>query len=156
MVPISIIIIYLKLYALSMHILKVKSRVTMYEIENSLNMRADMMDGFVADDLRYWLSEFDTEAGLAIALAQADMKVGWLMHELNDSDKRDVSGVRIAFDDWRELYKELHARIITIMKDENESGISKHNLDETRGHYIIMPFMERNGYRDGSGWWIRK
>ena len=22
--------------------------------------------------------------------------------------------------------------------------------------YIIKPFMERNGYRDGAGWWVKK
>ena len=127
-----------------------------YELDNSLDMSADMTDGFVAEDLREWLSEFNTESGLAIALAQANMKVGWLLHELSDPDKRYVSRVIIVFDDWRELYEELHSRIIAILKEENESGKAKHNLEETRGHYVIMPFMERNGYRDGSGWWVRK
>jgi len=128
----------------------------MYEYENSLCMRADMLDGFVVEDLREWLCEFNTEVGLAIALAQADMKVGWLMHELNDPDSNYISNVEIRFDEWQELYIELHTKILDIMKKENKSGIAKHNLSETRGHYVILPFMERNGYRDGSGWWVRK
>lgn len=36
---------------------------------------------------------------------------------------------------------------------ENESG-SHHVLSGIGTHYIVLPFMERNGFLDGSGWWI--
>lgn len=29
------------------------------------------------------------------------------------------------------------------------------NLSDKGLHYVVLPFMERNGYRDGAGWWIK-
>ena len=128
----------------------------MKETNNSLDMTADMSDGIVAADLREWLIANNTEHNIAVALAQSNMKKGWLMHDLCDPDTTDLPRVRLAYNEWRELYEELHARIFSIMEKENDLGVASHNLSETRGHYVIMPFMERNGYRDGSGWWVRK
>jgi len=124
--------------------------------ENSLNMTADISDGIVADDLRLWLCENDTELDIATALAQANMKVGWLMHDLNDPDTEDLSRAEDAYEEWRALYIEIKDKVVAILKDENDSGKAHHNLAENRFHYLVMSFMERNGYRDGSGWWVRE
>ena len=123
---------------------------------NSLDMTADGSDGIVVADLRQWFSENDTELDLATALAQANMKAGWLMHDLNDPDIQVTQEMEIAFKEWWAFYLELVDKVKAILKGENDSGKSSHNVLEKRLHYLITPFMERNGYRDGSDWWIKE
>ena len=35
-------------------------------------------------------------------------------------------------------------------------GVSEEELRSMGTFRAVMPFMERNGYRNGTGWWIRK
>ena len=117
-------------------------------------MTADMSDGIKANDLRQWLSENDTEFDLATALAQANMKVGRLMHDLSDPDTEELRKVEEAYEEWWALYIEIKDKIIAILIEENSSGNAHHDLAEKRLHHLVMSFMERTGYRDGSGWWV--
>jgi hypothetical protein len=49
-------------------------------------------------------------------------------------------------------YKNPQLKILT---DENRLKKTNHQL-EGGTHYIAKPFMERNGYYDGGGWWIKE
>ena len=60
------------------------------------------------------------------------------------------------FKEWWSFQQELYTKIIVILKEENAAGKTKHKISNKGLHYVILPFMERNGYRDGAGWWVKK
>lgn len=59
-----------------------------------------------------------------------------------------------AYNAWRDLENATYQRIWNILKLENDSGKANHILSGIGTYYIVKPFMLRNGYHDGSGWWI--
>ena len=108
------------------------------------------LDGCVPNDVRTWLREqHETDAAIAEAMSKVGMKAGWLMHELDDpdNDEKALQKYHEEFDMWYELEKELVKEIVRRL------GIEK---VEKGWHYIIEPFMNKNGYRDGAGWWIKE
>lgn len=53
-------------------------------------------------------------------------------------------------DAWGELMDKLKEEIFVILRSE---GI---DIPERGQISVLKPFMERNGYYDGSGWWLPK
>ena len=53
-------------------------------------------------------------------------------------------------DEWGDLYDEYEQRILAILKSE---GVS---VPKTGYIEVIKPFMARNGYGYGDGWWIKQ
>lgn len=104
-----------------------------------------VLAGYTAEDVSEWLSLHADESCLAIAMAAVGNKTGSIRHEIsNDWAMEEV------YSRWANLEKELYERIISILVKEN-------GLPQVKGKYFqIQPFMERNGYRAGSGWWIEK
>ena len=119
--------------------------------ENTLILTFEPFLGFMPDDLRSWLLAHHEDSDLAAALAEVHNHVGLLGHEL---DEVDDNWLFYAFDAWWELEKELYDLIITSMRQTNLRGETNYNLDQKGLHYLVEPFMEKNGYCDGSGWWI--
>ena len=77
------------------------------------------------------------------------------MHDLDDPDYDPIHDkVKQSFAMWEELQDLLYEKIVNILRAENEAG-SHHVLSGIGTHYIVLPFMEREGFRDGSGWWIK-
>lgn len=113
-------------------------------------LTSEPLESFLPDDVKVWLEKNYSEQHLADVFAGVSNKVGWLMHE-SDEDW----AAQEMFERWDELYEELHSKIFEILKEENISQNTNHNL-EGGTHYIVKPFMEKYGYRDGSGWWIEK
>lgn len=112
----------------------------------------DPLESFCPDDVRNWLKTDYSEQHLADAYATTNNKVGWLMHEDDESNNWAVHEM---FERWYELEKELINKIIIILQEENEKENADYVL-EGGTHFIAKPFMERNGYRDGNGWWVEK
>ena len=83
-------------------------------------------------------------------MMQVSTKVGMLMHE-SDEDH----WANYAFEEWADLETEIAEKIKHISALENQTKGMNHRLDGVGLHDIIKPFMERSGYRDGSGWWIK-
>lgn len=116
------------------------------------------LDGYVPDDIRQWITEHhNTDTVLAEAMAAVGRKVGWFHHELNDPDNDDatIAKYKIEFDGWWTLEKELVAEIIHRLERQNSEQGTTHRTTGDGWHYIIEPFMNQNGYRDGAGWWIK-
>lgn len=113
-------------------------------------MVKEPLESVATDDIRCWLNENYNEYNLAVAFADTNNKVGWLMH---DSD--EDYAVSVLVDKWYELYIQLFNMILKILTDENRLKKTNHQL-EGGTHYIAKPFMERNGYYDGGGWWIKE
>lgn len=109
-------------------------------------MAKEPLESVVPNDVRQWLKEDYSEQHLADAFADVSNKNSWLMHDADE----DWTVLEI-LDGWHKLYDELYAKIIEILSSENL--IENPNKGT---HYIVNPFMERYGYRDGGGWWIKE
>ena len=97
-----------------------------------------------------WLTSVSDEMTIAAAYAVVSNHVGCLMHQLDEEDY----WIEEAFEAWCEVKDVIYKRIWNLLKTENDSGTANHTLSDIGMHYIVRPFMLRNGYRDGRGWWI--
>lgn len=93
--------------------------------------------GFMPADLRIWLREHNKDTDLAVALAEVNDH--WLVY---------------AYEEWWELEKKLYDLVISSMRQANLWGEANYDLERIGLYNIVKPFMEKNGFRDGSGWWV--
>lgn len=100
--------------------------------------------GFNPEDLTDWLNTNANDRDLAAALAATSNHTGLLGHELDEGDP----WLRYAYEKWRIVENHLYEQIINRMGPQNGLDTGRYDL--------IKPYMEANGYRDGSGWWIRE
>ena len=121
--------------------------------ENAVILCSEPLKGWTVDEMRMWISQHTEESDLATATALVDMKAGWLMHLTDDEGGEIYSEEEHK---WCELSNELYAKILSIMENENDTGIAYHDLTKAGLFYRIEPFMNRNGYRDGAGWWVKE
>lgn len=92
------------------------------------------------------------ETELAVLYAGASNKIGWFMQDIVDEDA-DINTERV-YQEWRAIEEELRRRIIAILEQEDPGNI-RSQLSSGQGYYyIVKPFMLRNGFAYGSGWWI--
>jgi hypothetical protein len=120
--------------------------------ENTLILTSEPFVGFMPSDLRVWLTDHNSDIDLACALAEVNDHVGLLGHELDEVEDR---WLLYAYEVWWEVELELYDLIFDSMKRSNQRGETKYNLTQEGLYYRVKPFMERNGYQDGSGWWVK-
>lgn len=120
--------------------------------ENTLILTTEPFVGFMPSDLRAWLADHNTDTDLASALAEVNDHVGLLGHELDEVEDR---WLLYAYEAWWEVELELYDLIFDSMKRSNQRGETEYNLTQEGLYYRVKPFMERNGYRDGAGWWVK-
>ncbi len=108
--------------------------------------------GYMPNDIRNWLRDHDQESDIACVMAIVHNKVGILGHLC---DEAYDPWVEYAYEEWYEIESELLEQIIIILSVENKTKGTDHTLTGAGLHYMIKPFMERHGYRDGAGWWIK-
>lgn len=118
---------------------------------NTLILTKEPFLGFMPADLRTWLRDHSEDSDLAVALAEVSNHTGRLGHELDETDDHWLV---YAHEAWWELEKELYDRIISSMKQANLNGEANYNLKLAGLYNVVKPFMEKNGFRDGSGWWL--
>ena len=105
----------------------------------------DPLPDVSAQELAEQLGSHPSDAALAEAISLTTAKVGHLMH-LADEDERLVDELGI----WLDLEKELCQRALAVLvRDGVEPGKDPGMMR------AIAPFMERNGYADACGWWVR-
>lgn len=115
---------------------------------------SEPLEGRKASDIRQWLNKNATESALATALAQVGNKTGWLCHDLDELEEPELSKAETTFNEWWNLENELYNKIIEILECENTQGKASLKISNKGLHYVVLPFMERNGYRDRAGWWV--
>lgn len=120
--------------------------------ENTLILTTDPFVGFMPADLKAWVKSHHADPELATALAEVNNHVGLLGHEL---DEVDDPWLVYAFEDWYELELELYELIFNSMRQSNQRGETNYNLDKEGLYYRVAPFMEKNGFQDGAGWWVK-
>ncbi len=119
-------------------------------------MTSEPLKGCTPDKMREILKRNDTDEVLAAVMAAVSNEAGWLGHDTDDPDNDEETILRIIaeFDAWWELEKELFDEIVRRLEAENGTKGTAYRTGGIRMHKIIKPFMERNGYRDGAGWWV--
>lgn len=93
--------------------------------------------------IRNMLTRYQSDNVIAVIMAVAANKTGWIEHDIDDPENDEETDARIKaeYDAWRTLTRTQGTSHVT-----SDIGL----------RYIIKPFMERNGFRDGAGWWINK
>ena len=115
------------------------------------------LEGYNPDEVRSWLAVDNSDAQLARAMASVNNQTGWLGHDIDDPDNDEETNNRIIAEHnaWWTLEKELVAEIICRLEHENKTAGTQHVTSGIGYYYVVKPFMERNGYRDGAGWWVK-
>jgi len=128
------------------------------KIAKAVVLFMEPLEGYTPDDIRQWLIEHITDDDLATAYAQVSNQAGWLMHDVGDPDNDEETDrkIRQCFDAWWELDQELLSKIIDRIKCYNRDNGTNYPIEGKGTHFIVEPFMNMHGYRDGSGWWINK
>lgn len=95
--------------------------------------------------------EIETETELAALFAMASNKTVWVEDEIYDFEEGTEEWKRAVeiTDFWFDLEKKLRERIFDILRTEGAE------IPTTRQIVVLEPFMKRNGYRNGRGWWVR-
>lgn len=114
-------------------------------------MASEPHKNWTPEDLKEWLKENQTEFGLAMGICISGNKWVWYAHDCDDEDGAQFIPI---CDAWWDVYEELILKGIEILKKENVSGVANHDLSVDGYYNKIKPFMERNGFIDGKGWWI--
>lgn len=109
--------------------------------------------GFIPEDVRAWLDTHQTQVDLADAFAVVSEQHSILPHL--QTEIRDY-WLDEAYDNWSELYDDLYQQIVSILSDDNERLETDYVTTGIGRHYIAKPFIERNGYSDGHGWWTKE
>jgi hypothetical protein len=112
--------------------------------EGTVIMGSEPLAGISAEEWRDMLGNDYTESALAASLAGAWNEAGWLMAEADDDDI--TPEIKTRYESWWALQVELVEKVAAILQCECQTPYIK----------LVTPFMERNGYRDGSGWWVKK
>ena len=103
-----------------------------------------------ATEVKAYFDDKYTQKDLADAYAIAHNKFGRV--EANEYDYEEGTPEYIAAcaitEEWGALMNEYKARILDILTNE---GVTIPATDQMQ---ILVPFMARNGYVDGNGWWV--
>ncbi len=121
-------------------------------------MASEPLKGYTLETMREILARYNTDDAVADIMAAVSNKTGWIGHDIGDPENDEEMNARIIaeHDAWWALEKELYAEIIRRIEEENRTKGTSYVTGGIGLYYIIKPFMERNGYQDGAGWWIRK
>ena len=94
----------------------------------------------------------ETEKDIADLYAEVENKAWWIEDEQYDYDV-DTNEYKVAREKtrmWFLLADKLKDMIFNILKSEGISILDKGQ------NTVLEPFMKRNGYKNGSGWWIEE
>lgn len=97
-------------------------------------------------------SAANTEQKIADVFAIVESKAWWIEDSAYDFEKgtEEYVTVRESINMWFEIAERIKNRIFEILRSE---GIE---IPKTAQITVLEPFMKRNGYRNGNGWWIKE
>lgn len=113
--------------------------------ERTVVQDGDPLPGVAARDIADRLGDSPSECSLAEAIAVACGKAGHLMHLVEEDD-----GLAEELGEWSELEERLWRMALDALARDGVAPGKGPGMMR-----IIAPFMERNGYVDASGWWVR-
>ena len=119
--------------------------------DGTVIMAGDPAAGLTAEYAVKAAEEIETEGELAALFAMIHSKTVFVEDEIYDYEegtdewKRAVENAHF----WLDLERKLRDRIFAILRAE---GVE---IPATRQIVVLEPFMKRNGYFNGRGWWIK-
>lgn len=119
-------------------------------------MASEPLKGYTPDQMREMASKYDSDEALAAVYASVSNKTGWIGHDIGEPENDEETNNRLKkeLDEWWKLEKELYAEIVSRLQKENAEKGTTYITSGKDMWYIVKPFMERNGFRDGAGWWV--
>lgn len=118
---------------------------------NIIVMGEEPIPGLTPEDIQNWYNENRSEKALAQAFAVVSNKFWWVEDNEYDYEEGSIEHKKVCETTqlWGNLMDQLKAEIFVILKSE---GV---NIPETKQIDVLEPFMTRNGFYDGNGWWIK-
>ena len=109
-------------------------------------------------EVRELAKKYTSDGALAAIYAAVSARTTCIGHLVDDPENDAETNERIIveFEAWDELENELLSKILLRIKNDDGHLYPKPKTQKTGTHYIIKPFMEQNGYRDATGWWVEK
>ena len=103
-------------------------------------------------DVRNQFLEKQAEKDLAEAFAIVSNKFWWVEDDTYDYEHAtpEYERARAIADEWGLLMDEYKGKIIKILLSEGVV-VPQHGVMR-----ILEPFMVRNGYQNGNGWWVKR
>lgn len=119
--------------------------------KNIFIMSSEPFPELTADIVEKAITEIKTESELADLFAEVDNKAWWIEDEEYDYNEgtTEYKQSREKTDLWFSLADKLRDRIFVILQAE---GVE---IPSTGQIAVLDPFMKRNGYKNGQGWWIK-
>ena len=118
----------------------------------SLKIQYGRFKNMSPDDIRKWLegnnSCQDLVDTFAVVCNQA-FSVADNEYDYPQGSNSYQRAVEIT-DSWFILFDDLLNLVISFAREEGYS------IPDSGYHYSLIPFIEKYGYTDGSGWWIKK
>jgi hypothetical protein len=117
-----------------------------------LVMGQEPLPNMSAEEVRAFFADKHTQEDLADAFAVASNKFWWVEDNVYDYEQGTPEHKEACAltDEWRDLMNEYLTRIFEILTSE---GVA---IPETGQITVLEPFMQRFGYIDGNGWWIKE
>lgn len=115
-------------------------------------MGEEPLSDMTPQDLQNHFSGSLTEKELATAFALSSNEFWWVednVYDYEEGTPEHKEAKRIT-DEWCCLMEHYEEQIFDILRTE---GVE---IPDTGRIVVLIPFMERNGYLDGNGWWIEK
>lgn len=119
--------------------------------ESIVIMGGEPIPNVSIEEVNMMFAQAETEQKLANIYAMASNKAWWSEDDVYNYDENTPKydeACRIT-DEWFATEKLVREKIFEILKSE---GVSIPSQGYTE---VLKSFMERNGYRDGRGWWIK-
>lgn len=121
-------------------------------LESAVFLLEEPLKDYKPKDIKSILTHDQSDKTLAACFAAVHNQAGWLAHDIDDDDNDEEANNRIIakFNEWWSLEEELVAEV------ERRLGNDPDQNQDIGYHFIVKPFMELNGYRDGAGWWVKR
>ncbi len=122
------------------------------DVKDVVVMGSEPMPDMTVEDAKKWYEAHENEAGLAEIYANVYNKASWVDDEVYDYEKgtKEYEDACSIADEWWALSDLYEGLILNLLKNEGLEIPEKGYIS------VLRIFMDRNGYKDGSGWWIKK
>jgi hypothetical protein len=104
------------------------------------------------EEFRIYYADKQTEEDIAEAYEVASRADAWfydIIYDYAEGTPEHLSAVEIS-NEWSDLYDEWQEKIFNILRSE---GVV---IPKSGQISVLTPFMERNGYYNSGGWWIKE
>lgn len=131
-------------------------KITHEIAEHFVIMGDNYLDIKEIDVLKASFEDDNSDSNLARILAIVNNQSGKLGYIADDpANSPEVTEKYLKESDiWWDFLIELTTEVKLRLEKSNLLSNTNYQLEDIGTYYLVKPFMEQNGYHDGSGWWI--